>query len=500
LGRIDESKSGQSRLIAKSNGPPEEKTVEGKPPEAAQPPVESKPAEATENSAASTVTRPLARDVYDWASRLTAEAGGSEEYYWTPEIERLVTKLKMTKRALIGVVGVQGVGKTATMRAIQAELVRRGFDHDRVIATKVPENGGLTTALKTAFNPRDADYSRLEDLLGQVMADRLFHDSILQRRVHSRANHVSDTELAEEVEKINATFDETDVMKLRTLIPERIVRELEAEALGRLLESQKVIMIDMPDYPKHDRRLIAHDLDDVQVLWNRLMMHPDVTSDASIVVFIQKETFNHADHFFYGKMEITDLAPLTTVQLMGAYTRKWKGSAPFTEEALQYVAKMSRGIFRRFKRYIALALETRITDQTRADASNAPDAPVDIELVKRSVTDEEVIRDMDKELDGIFKKRELKEKALDLIKVLSEIKIKKERLHASGGHDLAEVIAYDVPPPDGLTQSKLAEKLDLNEMAVSRLVRELEQHGFVKRTTWRSKGVAGEWKYVEMNW
>jgi hypothetical protein len=390
--------------------------------------------------------------LYDWASRLTAEAGGSEEYYWTTEIERLVTKIKMTKRALIGIVGVQGVGKTATMQAIQAELVRRGLDHDRVIATKMPESGGLTAGLKTAFNPPDADYSRLEDLLGQVMADRLFHDSILQQRVRSRANHAGDTELAEEVEKINATFDETDVMKLRTLIPQRIVRELEAEALGRLLESQKVIMIDMPDYPKHDRRLIAHDLDDVQVLWNRLIMHPDVTSDASIVVFIQKETFNHADHFFYGKMEITDLAPLTTAQLMGAYTRKWEGSAPFTEEALQYVAKISRGIFRRFKRYIALALGAWIEERP------SDTGPIDLVFVKACVTEDELMRDLRKELEGIFKNREQSERAARILKLVSDQK-------------------------KGISQKDAAEKLELNEMAVSRVARELEEHGYIKRTT-----------------
>jgi len=42
---------------------------------------------------------------------------------WTPQMERLVTKLKLTKRALIGVVGVQGAGKSAA-----AEAFLRGFD------------------------------------------------------------------------------------------------------------------------------------------------------------------------------------------------------------------------------------------------------------------------------------------------------------------------------------------------------------------------------------
>lgn len=459
-------------------------------------PIEAEPAEVGQPTSAR-VSTPLPQ-LYDWASRLTAEADGRvEEYYWTPQMERLVTKLRLTKRALIGAVGVQGVGKTATMRAIQAELVNRGFDRDQVIAVKVPESGGLTGALKTAFSPPGADYSRLEDLLGEVMAERLFNDSVLQQRVRSRANHAGDTELAEEVQKVTATFDETDVMKLRTVIPQRIVRELEAQALGRLLESQKVIMIDMPDYPRYDRRLITRDLDDIAGLWNRLMVSPGA-KETSLVVFIQKETFSAADHFFYGKMEIIDLAPLTTAQLMEAHRRRWEGCAPFTDESLQYVAKMSRGIFRRFKRYIALALETRITEQARADASNVPNppnAPIDLELVKKSVTDEEVMRDMDKELDGIFRKQEQKEKALELIRVLSEPHIRTEQAKAAGVKNLKEFFGSDTDPiPDGIAQSDLAEKLDLNEMAVSRLVRELEQHGYIKRTAWR------QWTYVDMNW
>jgi hypothetical protein len=181
----------------------------------------------------------LARDLYDWASRLASETGSqARDYYWTPQIERLQTKLKLTKRALIGVVGVQGVGKTATMQAIHAELLSGCFDREQVIAVKMSESGGLTTALK-AFNPPGASYSRFEARLGEVIAERLYNDNILQRRVHCRANRAGETGLAEEVEKTDVSFDETEVLELRSLIPQRIIRELEVEALGRLLESRR---------------------------------------------------------------------------------------------------------------------------------------------------------------------------------------------------------------------------------------------------------------------
>ena len=443
---------------------------------------ESKTAKTTETSATATA-QPIARELLDWSSELTAEAGHSEEwyysenYYWTPQARRVLAKLESTKRALIGVVGVQGVGKTATMRMIWRTLVKGRFDYDHVIAVKVPESGGLNTALKTALNPPDSDYSRLEEMLGHVMAERLFHDSILQRRVRSR-----DRELAEKVENTTATFDDLDVLKLRNLIPQRVVRELEMEALRRLLESQKVIMIDMPDYPRHDRRLIARDLDNIAGLWNRLMVSAQA-KETSLIVFIQKETFSAADHFFYGKCDIIPLMPLTLRQLLDAYIIKWRSYAPFTEEALQYIAKMSRGVFRRFKRYIGLALETWMTQGAQ------PETPVDLELVKKAVTDEEVMRDMDKELDGIFKKSEQKQNALKLIERLTNSKAYGDNLN-----DATQIVEH------AMKQGDVSKMLDIGEMAASRLLRELEQHGYIKRFTRPCRIFGGEEKIVQLNW
>jgi hypothetical protein len=184
--------------------------------------------------------------------------------------------------------------------------------------------------------------------------------------------------------------------------------------------------------------------------------------------------------------------PLTLKQLLDAYIIKWRSYAPFTEEALQYIAKMSRGVFRRFKRYIGLALETWIADRVQVPVAGGL---IDLEAVKKSVTNEEVMRDMDKELDGIFRKREQKEKALELIKKLSEPHIRAEEAKAAGAKSLKEFIRSDADSaPEGIPQQQLAWDMGLSEMAFSRLVRELEQHGYVKRTAWR------QWTYVDMNW
>jgi biotin operon repressor len=451
-------------LMAEPNGAPEEKTGEDRPVEAAQ-------------STAAAVSRPLARDVYDWAARLTAEASGkAADYYWTQQTERLVTKLQLSKRALIGVVGVQGAGKSATMLAV-ADRIRaeEGFDWDHVIAVKVAETGALIDSFRAQFH--DSYHNRVDDYVKDEVETELMTNRVLLHKAERAVKYDSDYSTNEQFWAMRRGENVKGALSpmLINLIPRRVIRDREAEALQSLIDEQRVILIDMPDYPKHDRRLIARDLDDVQGLWNRLMTDPEVTSDATIVVFIQKETFNHADHFLYGKMELIDLMPLTVGQLLEAYKQKWSGYAPFTEDALQYVSKMSRGVFRRFKRYIVLALEMRITEQAQADASSAP---IDLEFVKKALTDEELMRDLDKELDAIFKNRAQKQTALRLIKLLSDQK-------------------------EPISQKEAAEMLEVNEMAVSRAAKELEEHSYIKRTTRRGRELVfdkGLDEHVEVPW
>ena len=234
-------------------------------------------------------------------------------------------------------------------------------------------------------------------------------------------------------------------------------------------------MIDMPDYPRHDRRLIARDLDDIAGLWNRLMMSPRA-KETRLIVFVQKETFSAADHFFYGKCDIIPLMPLTVTQLLEAYNRRWSGYAPFNEDALQYIAKMSRGVFRRFKRYIGLVLEMEMTQGARVD-------------VKKAVTDEEIIRDMDKELDGIFKKSEQKQNVFKLIGRLA-----KSKAYGTNPNDASQIVEH------AMKQEEVSKLLDISEMAASRLLRELEQHGYIRRFTRPRQMFGGEEKIVQLNW
>jgi len=91
-----------------------------------------------------------------------------------------------------------------------------------------------------------------------------------------------------------------------------------------------------------------------------------------------------------------------------AYRRRFKAIEPFTEDTLLALARMSRGIFRRFLRYITLALRHWEKDGK---------GPIDTTIVKEAVTVERLAEDMELELAELFPKQsELRLQAVRLLR------------------------------------------------------------------------------------
>jgi DNA-binding MarR family transcriptional regulator len=109
---------------------------------------------------------------------------------------------------------------------------------------------------------------------------------------------------------------------------------------------------------------------------------------------------------------------------------------------------LSRGIFRRFLRYISLCIEEYL-HQGDLELINIP-------LTEKAITNEEVSKDMDLELSSLFPKGEMMKKAIKIISFLTNTK-------------------------EGLNQKQLAKALNLNEMDCSRLCDKLEEHGYIIR-------------------
>jgi hypothetical protein len=67
-----------------------------------------------------------------------------------------------------------------------------------------------------------------------------------------------------------------------------VIEKSRREAWLTILVHTKVILIDMPDYSKTDRRRLAKDLEGIYWLWKWMANH---CFEANVVIAIQKEMF-----------------------------------------------------------------------------------------------------------------------------------------------------------------------------------------------------------------
>jgi hypothetical protein len=125
------------------------------------------------------------------------------------------------------------------------------------------------------------------------------------------------------------------------------------------------------------------------------------------------------------------------------------GPHPFTNEALTALAIMSRGIFRRFLRYVTLTLESW-------EILPEPRQPIDPVLVKQTITIDRLTEDMESELVELFPKQsDLRLQAVRLLLLLEE----------SGPR----------------RQTELVKELGMEDYAMSRLLAKLELHRYIAR-------------------
>lgn len=166
----------------------------------------------------------------------------------------------------------------------------------------------------------------------------------------------------------------------------------------------------------------------------------------SIVVAIQQEMFR--DHFFLGKMRKIELAPLSADQMIRAYRLRFETLEPFAEEALLTLARMSRGVFRRFKNYLSLTLDLW--------TSEGRSGRIDRATVKRAVPIERIAEDMELELKPHFRSN-------------------------SESANMAVRVLLDLEETGPQKQGDLATKFEMEPFEMTRLLNKLESLPYVRR-------------------
>lgn len=335
-----------------------------------------------------------AKSILQWASKNRAEDGFDRQtYYWTQQAKSFIEyNLKLVNEGLLaGVMGYSGQGKTALRYMIFSEM--KPFYEERF--------------------PREA-----------------------QERTQYGGSSVTTITRDSEPRVLTVKWDTEIYKQFKEKFTEWFAKEK--------LDKRKLIIIDTPDYGRKDIRLINRDLTQLGEFWSDLRAKGVKTN---IVIFLQRELVKSQQHFFLLKMDpLLQLTPLKPEEMLSAYKMSWGLYEPFSEESLRLVAELSRGIFRRFMRYIRLAVQ-RIMEQGRPT--------VTVEDVNSVITDDILMQDAELEFTEMFRNQRYVEHAVKILKFLREEK--------------------------SANQKVIAEKLSVHETIVSKIVSTLESNGYVKR-------------------
>ena len=205
------------------------------------------------------------------------------------------------------------------------------------------------------------------------------------------------------------------------------------------------VLIDLPDYDKRNRREMIKDLYELQTFWEGLFFEGEPPK-VNIVLFLQKELFE--GHFFFGKLDVVNLEPLKPEEMVQIYVKKFGSTKPFKDEILLELAKMSRGIFRRFLKYIGSCLDVWYDQGSKGE--------IDSEILKQAVSFEQRVKDMELELMDLFPKE--KTNIRKAVQLLDYLRQKGE-----------------------VNQKTISEELfNGNLMAASRMINKLEAHDYIQ--------------------
>ena len=391
--------------------------------------------------------------VREWASYLSAETRKGPrmgDWYVMPdEVSTLLRRLMREQGGLHALIGYQGVGKTSALLAIHREL-RKPQPIQQVQNLDPPKPLHFIKWDKPErLVPR---ILRQEDELGKRL--RQSYGSILEETVRMKGdlNLIIPSELerskgTQEVTTLKKLLQSFNVAEVERRLGKSVVERLRYEAFIRTIGEAEVILIDLPDYSRTDMRRVSSDLEGIYWLWNDFsrLTGPTFNDLPNIVISFQKEMFRN--HYFLGKMNGIELKPLKPQMLVEAYRKRFPNSMIFTEDALLLLAKMSRGVFRRFLRYITLALD--LQEHTGASL------PITADQVREAIPPHLLAEDMDQQLTEIFPRQpDMRTEAVKLLVHLQE--------HGP------------------TSQTKIKELLHLPDYTVSRLLSKLEDYRYIR--------------------
>jgi hypothetical protein len=416
-----------------------------------------------------------AQQIYQWACMLTTEQKeDSKNYFWIPEAKALLRRLESTTGNMIAVIGLQGSGKTALKQALELELANKDFNvfslkwvgdiHEKFVEKTLQDKEEqaeyfdelmqllVTEELPKVASQRQGAFSQVNvhvyDLSKQILKRLGLQNSENSQNLVSYLKAFYSTENCEK----DLERHRHSLLKLLPLVEKALgkkrTEKVKGEFLIDKLQTAHTILIDLPDYDRNSSKEMYRDLTTLQSWWENIFTDASegYKQNVNLVLFFQKELFH--GHFFIGKLDTYELKPLTPDELTEYFKKTFGDYAPFTEEAIREICILSRGIFRRFKKYIRICLD-HYFDNTITVISR--------ENVNSWISLDQIVKDMELELMTIFPKE--RENRISSVKLLRLLRQK-----------------------GPLSQSKIAEEIfEGATMRTSRVLDKLESWGYIKR-------------------
>lgn len=330
----------------------------------------------------------LNKTVLAWASRNRAEEGVSG-YYKTKQFQRILNLLKMVPSGLlIGVMGYSGQGKTAFKNALGHSL-KTFYEESEPKETKEVEEGDGVTRITT------------------------------RRRGEFKIS----------IPKWNS----------------KVFKWFTGRTRDRSeMKPYRAFLIDTPDYGRKDIRRINRDLTQISEWWTYLRRYG---CTASVVVFLQRELVKAQQHFFLLKMSpLIELKPLKPEEMVEFYNKNFNSLKPFTARSLSHIAELSKGIFRRFMRYIQLAIQDMMEKEKDV---------ISVEDVHHVITNDVLMKDAELEFWDMFRSKSRKDTA---VRIMAFVRKNKE-----------------------VNQKTIAEAIGVDPATVSRIIVVLQDCGYLQR-------------------
>jgi hypothetical protein len=448
--------------------------------------------------------------VYKWASQNTAETrqynreqdeSSKYKYFWPSTAILFLESLKLSKNQLIALVGLSGVGKSSAQKEIAKTL-------DAFLASaktgKGDHNSGTARAIYFKWPGKfEANISTIADsleLLGIINRREAYLRQILRKANTDPDydNKLFDTfgdlkgKTLEDLKTLLTRRRYEEDALIKKFLTKREEKDIERDLVISALSTCHSILINMRDYGTSDKRAMANDLEEIQKLWQLILSQTSkLKVEVPNLVFVLQKELAMSDegfvtHFFLGKARIIEITPFHARELVDHYESEFGSFYPFKgAKELHILAAESRGIYRRFLRYIKLALEgymlehhnPALTGEEEKENNVIPSSPprssplepcIDLDMIKRTVDSNEIEADWKMDLERIFHNSRHARAASELVALLLDT-------DSVGQAVLLRALF------------KRGDEYKLSPSDASRIFSKLEQYGYIKRKRVRNE-------------